>query len=111
MGERVEQLRVDIVHRPDAVTVVLVGELDLTTTGDLDAAVTPLVVERPARVEFDCERLAFIDCAGLAALVGAVRVLAPQEPPVLRRPSPMLVRVLALTGTAADFELADVRRR
>ncbi|MQA95213.1 MAG: anti-sigma factor antagonist [Streptosporangiales bacterium] len=51
----------------DAVTVAIVGELDLGTVDLLEEATRPLVGSR--RLVLDCAGLEFCDSTGLAALI------------------------------------------
>jgi anti-sigma B factor antagonist len=90
-----------------------------TVTGDLDMAAEPTLreiaefadLEPTSTVWINLSRVGFIDCAGLAALIGirntadaAHRVL------ILEDPSEPVCRLLELTGLTAHFRISSTCR-
>ena len=60
-----------ICPNPDGVTVVTIaGELDVTTTGDLEPALDELAASRAPLVEIDLSQLRMIDSIGIGLLIG-----------------------------------------
>ena len=74
------------------------GELDLASVAILGRAVADL--GRVRTVVLDASQLSFVDAAGLRGLL-ALREEGTIV--VLRRPSPLLRRILEITDTAANF--------
>src|ERR1700733_4486818 len=75
--------------------VILSGELDSSNADSLEATVAPITAEPPELLIFDLSGLRFIDSAGIAVLIGvAGKVNAVR----LRRPSPIVRRVIEITG-------------
>ena len=81
------------------------GQRSLRVSGELDIATAPRLATalddevRPGtRVTLDLADLAFIDAAGLRVLVGVVRTVGTSGRVVLRRPSAVVQRLLAVTG-------------
>ncbi|MFF4343081.1 STAS domain-containing protein [Kitasatospora sp. NPDC001540] len=84
----------------------LSGELDLDTVPDLEAAVRTAFLGRPRIMIIEASDLSFCDCAGLGALLRARRRITDAGGTFhLEKPSPRLVRLAALTGTAAVLGL------
>ena len=79
-------------------TVTVRGELDLATAPLLSACLTGVLAQRPRQLTVDLASLAFIDCAGLAPIVAARRVLPPGRPLILSSPTPAARFLLRLTG-------------
>lgn len=91
------------------------GEMDVATAPLLRAVLDTVVGRRPTRVEVDLSGATFIDAHALSTLTAVRRRLASRHATlVLRDPSPVVVRLLALSGTEHTFEIAtgpaDVRR-
>ena len=61
----------------------------------LDEAVAALMVGRPERVVFEMSGLRFIDSAGISVLV---RLAGELEAVQIRDPSPIVRRVIEITG-------------
>lgn len=74
--------------------VTLSGELDSSNAASLQAAMTSILAERPARVIFDLGDLRFMDSAGIAVLIGVAKASEVH----LRNPSPIVRRVVEVTG-------------
>jgi anti-sigma B factor antagonist len=74
--------------------VRLSGEIDLSNAQAVRSAVEPVVRRAPAQVVFDLAELDFLDSSGLAVLLAA----AERVPVVLRRPKPIIQRLVESTG-------------
>jgi anti-anti-sigma factor len=83
-------------------TLVITGELDLTTvpalTWHLEQLLGQLPARAPSRLVFDLTRVRFIDVAAARLISQATQSLPAAGRPVIRRPSLGVRRVLALTG-------------
>ena len=78
------------------------GELDIATAPRLAAALQGEI--RPGTsVTLDLADLAFIDAAGLRVLVAVSRTVGPAGRVLLRRPSSIVQRVLAVAGLTASI--------
>jgi anti-sigma B factor antagonist len=91
------------------VTVVLSGELDLTSAPSLAAHLEQVLAGQPRRLVFDMTRVGFLDCAAARLIAGTRPSLPDSRRPILRAPGPEAVRVLDLTGLTADCEIQDGR--
>jgi anti-anti-sigma factor len=103
-------LTVEIVESLDgAVIVTMAGEFDLSVEKMFAQAVTDGVVrDGHTTVVLDLAAVTFLDSSGIRALlVARQRALACGTQLVLRRPSPPVQRVLALTGLVERFEIAS----
>lgn len=93
-------LRIEMAVHPDAVEVQLIGEMDISTRGELATAISGSHLNGATQVRLDLSSLDFCDASGVAELVAAHdavtrrnRVLATHGVP------PHVLRVLRLTGT------------
>jgi anti-anti-sigma factor len=91
------------------VTVVLSGELDLTSIPSLAAHLEQVLARQPRGLVFDMTRVGFLDCAAARLITGTRASLPGGRRPVLRGPGPEAARLLDLTGLAADCEIQDRR--
>jgi anti-sigma B factor antagonist len=82
--------------------VTVSGELDISNAASLEATVASITAEHPDRLIFDLSGLRFMDSAGIAVLIGAAgKVNAVQ----LRDPSPIVRRVIELTGLSSVLRI------
>jgi anti-anti-sigma factor len=88
-------------------TMVITGELDLTTIPVLTWHLEQLLARSPRRLVFDLTAVTFIDVAAARLISGATRSLPGAGPPVVRRPGPAARRVLELTGLGALCDLEE----
>jgi anti-anti-sigma factor len=88
-------------------TIVLSGDLDVNVAAALSRYLDRVLDQEPRRLVFDMSRVGFIDCATARLIAGTGRRLPGGTRPVIRRPGPVVRRVLHLTGLAADCELAS----
>ncbi|MFJ7266430.1 STAS domain-containing protein [Streptomyces sp. NPDC099050] len=86
--------------RGDGTTITLAGELDLDTVGQLRAMVDDCLREGVRTIDIDVSALAFCDVSGLNAFLAVAACTATAKGSLcLHHPRPMLIRLLALTGT------------
>jgi anti-anti-sigma factor len=98
----------DIEVRPegDTVTLVLEGELDLTSAASLQACLDEIDANW-AVVAVDVTGLSFIDSSGVATLIKAhYRLDAVGSTLEVRSPRDVVRQVLELTGADALFKIA-----
>ncbi len=73
-------LSYELTEDPDGTPVVrLSGELDMTTSPRLEAAVAPIVADSPARLVVDARELEFADSSAIALLVRWANLVAELE--------------------------------
>ncbi len=98
-GERPAELvvnsTVDVTGVP---VVILSGELDSSNAGSLETTVTSIIGQHPERLIFDLSGLRFMDSAGIAVLI---RAAANVNTICLRDPSPIVRRVVEVTGLSS----------
>lgn len=102
---------VDAVRQGPVDRVRVRGELDMATALLLGGVLDGVYGHRPDQVEIDLSGVTFVDTQGLTMLVAAHRGLAGRGGRlVLRDPSPVAARVLALTRFDRYFDVeAGVR--
>jgi anti-sigma B factor antagonist len=99
------ELSIDVAREGEDATVTLAGELDLSTSPDLQDALAELTGE-PRTVVVDLSALEFCDSTGLAALLGAHKTLSDNGGTLqLLAPNPMLVNLVRITGLDDVFEV------
>lgn len=98
-------LAVDVRIRGARVTVVIGGELDLASTPSLAARLHRILADKPQRLVFDMSRVGFVNCAAARLIAGTAESLPDDRRPVLRSPTPLVRRVLELTGLDAEVEI------
>ena len=86
-------------------TVFISGELDLATMPFVSQQLTPVLATRPERLVLDLTRTDFLDCGSARMIVATGRSLPAGRRPVIRRPSPAVLRILELTGLDAQCEI------
>jgi anti-anti-sigma factor len=91
-AEAVIETRTDDSGAP---VIAVSGELDMSNSARLEAAVESAVAGGPERLVFDLSGLRFMDSAGIAVLLGAAGRVGTIE---VRDPSPPVRRVVELTG-------------
>jgi anti-anti-sigma factor len=93
-------VRIDDAAEPGTVLVRLSGDLDLAGADEARAVVEQAVAVAPATLAFDVTELRFMDSSGIAVLIAAAQKV---NSVVLRNPSPVIQRLLALAGLADVF--------
>ncbi len=82
--------------------LALAGELDSSNVEQLEAAVASIVDRGPERVVFDLSELRFMDSAGISVLV---RLAAEVQTVEIRDPSPIVRRVIEITGLTSVLQV------
>jgi anti-sigma B factor antagonist len=94
--EGAAQLRVGTHLDAEGARVVSVsGELDSSNADQLGTTMAALAADPPARLIFDLAGLRFMDSAGIAVLVRAATEV---ETVQIRDPSPIVRRIIEVTG-------------
>jgi anti-sigma B factor antagonist len=84
--------------------VAVIGELDLMTVGDFEAAIAQLYTA-PKPVELDLGGLEFCDSSGLKSLIGLRTALHANGQNIrIVRPSPQFTRLLQVAGLDSLFD-------
>jgi anti-anti-sigma factor len=104
-GPREPSLTVETTVTTEMAMVIIRGELDLTTTPLLCRQLAQIRYGSPQRLVFDMSGVDFIDCAAARLIASTGRFLPEGRRPVIRRPSPVVRRLLELTGLAAHCEV------
>lgn len=100
---RIEQTRDD-----RGVTLVLHGELDLSSAGELELLLTEIQGRHPGRLLLDLSDVEFMDSTGIALIIRAERAAQGNGNQFhLRGGSPQVRRLLALTGILDRFTFED----
>lgn len=71
------------------------GQLDISNADELEQAVERTIARRPDGLVFDLSGLEFMDSAGISVIVRAASAL---DKVSLRNPSPMVRRLIEITG-------------
>jgi anti-anti-sigma factor len=85
-----------------AQVVVLSGELDSSNAESLQGRMAAIPSQSTGRLIFDVSDLRFMDSAGIAVLIGAA---ANASSVSIRNPSPIIRRVLEVTGLSSVFSI------
>jgi len=91
------------------VTVVLSGELDVTSEDFLAGRLALVRRERPRRLIFNAARVTYIDCASARLITDTGSSLPPGVRPVIACPAPVVHRVFEASGLSARCELEPCR--
>jgi anti-anti-sigma factor len=102
-------LRIEVAATAGMATVVINGELDVTTTPLLRRQLAQVLEGTPRRLVFDMSGVDFMDCAAARLIARTAPFLPEGCRPVIQRPSPVVRRLLELTGVAAHCEVDDLR--
>ena len=89
----------------DTATVVITGELDLTTRPALAERLSLVLRTRPRRLVLDLAGAGFLDCGSARLIASVGRLLPDGGRLVIRQPSQPVRRVLELIGFGADCEI------
>ena len=91
---------------PGMISLRLSGEMDTASAGHLAEILLALPVDEFQRVQLDLSGLAFLDAAGLTALLQAKALIGARNGRLsLYGPSPMILRILAITGLTGTFDV------
>jgi anti-anti-sigma factor len=91
-------LHIDVSAHGAKVTVVVAGELDITTATSMSRRLLAIGAAHPERLVLDLSGLAFIDVAGARALDEAHKALTGECPVTVRPPRPSARKIFELTG-------------
>ncbi len=80
----------------------ITGELDISNVGSVQTAIQATFGGGLDSLVFDLSELEFIDSSGLAMLLALAERIDTVE---LRRPSPLVCRLIELTGLAEVFKI------
>jgi anti-anti-sigma factor len=86
------------------ITVVLRGEFDMSSEDFLSARLERIRQRRPRRLVFVATQVAYLDCASARLIAGTGRWLPAGVKPVISSPSPVVRRVLQLSGFGASCQ-------
>lgn len=101
-----EEFTVETVRGESSEAVVVRGELDVATVPLLEAVLDAVISLRPRRLEVDLAGVTFLDAQALGTLNSARRrQTARHATLVLRQPSAIVRRVLALAGLDRLFDV------
>jgi anti-sigma B factor antagonist len=98
---------IEVDMSPEGVTMMIAGELDLTTRPVLAEHLSAILRARPRRLILDLASISFVDCGSARLIVRAGQFLPEGRRPIIRHPSRAVRRVLELTGLAASCEIED----
>ena len=99
------QVVIEVDVRQEVATMVITGELDLTTRPVLAEQLSAILRTRPRRLILDLAGTGFIDCGSARLIVSAGQFLPEGRRTVIRHPSRAVRRVLELTGLDANCEI------
>jgi anti-sigma B factor antagonist len=85
----------------------LVGEVDFTSSGPMQATLTSLILPSGGTVVADLTAVTFIDSSGLGALVQAHRIALERETRLLVVGSTPVLRLLRVTGLDTVLDTYD----
>ncbi len=89
---------IEIVRRPDAVVLTLVGEVDIASTRWLDDQLSLVLASNAPRVIVELERVTFIDARGARLLMRHARSREHGDRVEFGTPSFPVQRMFALSG-------------
>jgi len=96
--EPISPLQIDVSLDGVAVTIIVAGELDITTATALRSRLLQIAAAHPERLVLDLSGLAFVDVAGARALAETYTLLQAECPVVLRQPRPSVRTIFGLIG-------------
>ena len=106
MPDRGRTLRIEVADTTSPTTVVLTGEIDLTTSQRVREALLSIANSGEHRVVVDLGNVTFMDSTGLSALVAARKRFGTIDGEIiLRSPSPNVLRVLEISGLTRVFTI------
>lgn len=94
----ISPLQIDVSADGVVVTVIVAGELDITTATVLSQRLLEIGAARPERLVLDLSGLVFVDVAGARALDETYTLLQTECPVIMRRPRSPARKIFGLTG-------------
>ncbi|MFF8428835.1 STAS domain-containing protein [Streptomyces sp. NPDC016566] len=105
-GAAPQNLLIDVSPRGGRVRVTIRGEIDISVQTALEAALQDAVERSTHGVDLDLSGTAFCDCSGLSCFLTARhRALAAGKTVTIHAASPLVQRLLGVTGTWPLFTL------
>jgi anti-sigma B factor antagonist len=99
-------LRIEVANTTSPTTVVLTGEIDISTAGRVREALIAVSNGGENKVVVDMTNVTFMDSTGLAALVGPLkRFRSMNGEIVLRSPTRGVQKVLEISGLTRVFSI------
>jgi anti-anti-sigma factor len=96
-----ELLQWSTARLPHQVSVVLEGEVDLSTADVLSNLLAEVLAERPSKVVVDLAGVSFLDSTGIKCLLAAQTAAASGGCRlVVRRPTRAILRIFTICGVA-----------
>jgi anti-sigma B factor antagonist len=101
-------LSIEVTSTPEAHTIVLIGEVDLTGTPTVEAALEEACAGEPGVTVLDLRKLTFIDSSGLRALVKGHQLHSAHGRELRIIPGPAgIQRLFELTGMTDLLPFSD----
>jgi anti-sigma B factor antagonist len=95
-------------HHPGQTRVVLIGELDIASTAELEQQLAAIEIDSPGTLVLDLRRVEFIDSTGLRALIAAdERARSEGRRLALVRGPDAVARLLTVTQLDQRLEIVD----
>ena len=91
-------LQIDVSADGAVVTVVVAGELDVTTATNLIRLLLKIGAAHPEQLVLDLSGLVFVDVAGARALDAVYEVMEAECPVIVHPPRPPARKVFGITG-------------
>ena len=98
---------IEVDARQNTAVMVVTGDLDLITRPVLAERLSEALGTRPRRLVLDLAGAGFMDCGSARVVANAGRFLPAGGRLIIRRPSPVVRRVLELTGYDAGCEFEE----
>ena len=99
-------LRIEVADTTSPTTVVLTGEIDVSTSGRVREALIAVSNSGETKVVIDMTNVTFMDSTGLAAIVGPLkRFRSMNGEIVLRSPGRGVQKVLEVSGLTRVFTI------
>ncbi|HEY2334181.1 MAG TPA: STAS domain-containing protein [Solirubrobacterales bacterium] len=101
-------LSIEVTNAPEARTIALIGEADLTGTPEIEAALKEACAGEPGLTVLDLRKLAFIDSSGLHALLKGHQLHRARGQELRIIPGPASIqRLFELTGMSDVLPFCD----
>ncbi|MEV0306505.1 STAS domain-containing protein [Nonomuraea fuscirosea] len=95
-------------HLPGASLITITGEIDATTSGDLEAYIDQVRRDLDHHLIIDASALSFLDSSGLAVLLAAATLAQAHGAAVhLAGLQPRVARILEITGSGKAVATYD----
>lgn len=105
LHSEVPRLAIEVAVSAGTATILLRGELDLTTMPLLARRLAQVLADGPRQLVLDMAGVTFMDCASARLITGAGRHLPCGTRPAIHAPSLAVRRVLVLSGLTDRLEI------